>query len=104
MLEYPFISTKVTFTQTRRNIMKSETLQLAGTLDEGTALNVAHLLNAVKGVSKVVISTASKSVDIDFDDDVTSTQELSTLLQQAGFGLKKAAHGEGGMCCGSCGS
>lgn len=83
--------------------MKSETLQLSGTLDESAAMNVARVLNAVKGVSKVAIVTASASVNIDFDDDVTSTQELRTALQQAGFGMKRA-HGEAGMCCGSCGS
>jgi copper chaperone CopZ len=84
-------------------MMKSETLQLSGTLDEASAINVARVLNTINGVSKVAIATASSSVDIDFNEDITSTQELRTLLQRAGFGVKKAAHGEGGMCCGSCG-
>ncbi len=84
--------------------MKSETLQLSGTLDEATAMNVARVLNTINGVSKVAIATASNSVNIDFDDDVTSVQELRSKLDQAGFGVKKAAHGSEGMCCGSCGS
>lgn len=84
--------------------MKSETLQLSGALDEAAAMNVARVLNDIKGVSKVAIATANGSVDVDFDDDVTSTQELRAMLQRAGFNLKKSAHGEGGMCCGSCGS
>jgi copper chaperone CopZ len=84
-------------------MMKSETLQLSGTLDEASAINVARVLNTINGVSKVAIATASSSVDIDFNEDINSTQELRTMLQQAGFGVKKAAHGEGGMCCGSCG-
>jgi len=84
--------------------MKSETMQLLGALDEAAAMSVARALNAVNGVSKVAIVTASASVNIDFDEDVTSTQELRTALQQAGFGMKRAAHGEAGMCCGSCGS
>jgi copper chaperone CopZ len=84
--------------------MKSETLQLAAALDESNALNVARVLNTVNGVSKVAISTAGQSVNVDFDDDVTSAQELRTVLHQAGFSVKKAAHGDGGMCCGSCGS
>ena len=83
--------------------MKSEILQLAGTLDEAAAMNVAQVLNTVKGVNKVAISTAGASVDINFNEDVTSSQELRAILQQAGFAVKKAAHGEG-MCCGSCGS
>ncbi|WP_136417670.1 MULTISPECIES: copper chaperone [Oxalobacteraceae] len=83
--------------------MKSETLSLAGALDEAGALIVARVLNSVKGVSKVGIETAAAKINIDFDDDVTSLQELRTTLQQAGVTLKKVAHGEEGMCCGSCG-
>lgn len=82
--------------------MKSEILQLSGALNEASAINVAQALNGVKGVSKVAIATASASVAVDFDDGITSAQELRAILQQAGFGLKKA-HGEQGMCCGSCG-
>ena len=83
--------------------MKSETLNLLGTLDETAAMVIARVLNAVKGVNKVAIVTAAPSVSIDFDDEVTSVQELRTALQQAGFALKRAGHGEAGMCCGSCG-
>lgn len=82
--------------------MKSETLRLLDAMDEASAMTVARVLNAVKGVSKVSIATASASIAVDFNDDVTSAQELRSALQQAGFGLKKA-HGEQGMCCGSCG-
>ncbi len=81
--------------------MKSETLQLLAPLTDTTALNLARVLNAVEGVSQ--IATASNSVDIHFNEDVTSTQVLRTVLQRAGFDVKKPAHGEEGSCCGSCG-
>lgn len=83
--------------------MKSETLQLSGALDEAAAMHVARALNAAQGVNKVAIATASASVTIEFDDKVTSPQELRMVLQQAGIGVKKPAHGAAGMCCGSCG-
>ena len=83
--------------------MKSETLQLVGTLDETTSTNVTRLLSTVNGVNKVAFSTATGSVNVDFNEGVTSRQELSTVLQRSGFGVKKAAHGEDGSCCGSCG-
>ncbi|HJV52464.1 MAG TPA: cation transporter [Noviherbaspirillum sp.] len=83
--------------------MKSETLQLPGALDEAAAMNVARVLDAVQGVSKITISTANASVTVDFDEAVTSSQALRAALQQAGIGIKKPAHGEAGMCCGSCG-
>lgn len=86
------------------NDMRSETLPLVGTLDESKALDIAHVLKSVNGVSRIAISTASSSVDVDFDEDLTSVQELRAVLQKAGLGKAKPAHGEEGMCCGSCGS
>ena len=80
--------------------MKSETLHLIAPLNETTSSKVVSLLNAVKGVNET-IATGS-SLNIRFDQDVTSTQELSTVLQRAGFDVKKPVHGEDGVCCGSC--
>jgi copper chaperone CopZ len=84
--------------------MKAETIQLSETLDEGSAMHIARVLSAVNGVKKVSVATVNRSVDIDFDGDATSLQELRAALQQAGVGVKKSAHGEEGMCCGSCGT
>jgi len=83
--------------------MKSETLSLAGALDEAGAMTVARVLNDVPGVAKVAIASADAKIAIDFDADVTSLQELRTVLTRAGVGLKKVAHGTEGSCCGSCG-
>lgn len=83
--------------------MKSETLSLSGALDQNGAMDIARALNAVNGVSKVSVTTASASVAVDFNDDITSVQELRATLQRAGFNVKRAAHGTEGMCCGSCG-
>lgn len=82
--------------------MKSETLQLLGGMDDASAMTAAKALNGISGVSKVAIVTASASINVDFDDEVTSVQELRRALQQAGFALKRPAHAEG-MCCGGCG-
>lgn len=83
--------------------MTSETLELNHALDEAAAMVIARVLKSVNGVNKVAISTTNASVAVDFDDDLTSTQEIRSVLKQAGVGLKKPA-GEAGMCCGSCGS
>lgn len=84
--------------------MKSETLSLTGAVDEARAMEIARVLNAVKGVNKIAISTANSSVSVDFNDDLTSVQELRATLEKSGLGKAKPAHGEEGMCCGSCGS
>ncbi|KIF79814.1 hypothetical protein [Noviherbaspirillum autotrophicum] len=82
--------------------MKSETLSLLNSLDKDAAANAARALAAVNGVLKV--SAESAAVNVEFDEDVTSLQELRATLQRAGISVKKPAHGEEGMCCGSCGS
>lgn len=81
--------------------MKSEILSFLSPLDNEGSANAARALSAVNGVLKV--SADAATVTIDFDDDVTSIQELRTTLQRAGVRVKKSAHGEEGMCCGSCG-
>lgn len=83
--------------------MKSETLQLCGKLDHASAVNVARFLRDIRGVSKVAITTATASVNVDFDDGITSAQELRAKLQRAGIRLETLEHAEAGMCCGSCG-
>jgi copper chaperone CopZ len=83
--------------------MKSDSLQLSASLDEAAAVIAARVLKAVDGVSKISIDTAGASIQVEFNEDATSSRELRTVLQRAGFGVKNAAH-EAGMCCGSCGS
>lgn len=85
--------------------MRSETLKLAGTTTQDCADSVMRKLQNVKGVKGVVVVLDNSEVNIQFDEEVTSTQELQNVLTQAGYALstKKSAHGENGSCCGSCG-
>ncbi len=83
--------------------MAIETLKLASTLDEATAIQAAQVLNSVKGVRKLNFLTANASLIIDFDDDLTSLQELRTVLTKAGIKPGGQAHGSPGNCCGGCG-
>jgi copper chaperone len=83
--------------------MKNENLSLAGALDQASAMEAAKVLNSIKGVSKVAITTATGTINVSFDDEITSLQEVRAALERAGFGAKRSGHGEG-MCCGSCGS
>lgn len=84
--------------------MKTENLSLSGALDETRAMEAARVLNTINGVSKVAITTVTGTVNVSFDDEITSLQEVRMALQKAGFAVKRGAHGEEGMCCGSCGS
>lgn len=84
--------------------MKNENLSLSTALDETRAMEAARVLNTINGVSKVAITTVTGTVNVSFDDDITSLQEVRMALQKAGFAVKRSGHGEEGMCCGSCGS
>ncbi|MGV8893059.1 MAG: CCGSCS motif protein [Burkholderiaceae bacterium] len=85
--------------------MRSEALKLAGTTTQDCADRVTRKLQNVKGVDSVVVILENNEVNVQFDEEITSSQELQNVLTQAGYALstKKSAHGENGSCCGSCG-
>ncbi|NMM36960.1 MAG: heavy-metal-associated domain-containing protein [Glaciimonas sp.] len=85
--------------------MRSETLKLTGTTTQVRADSVIRKLQSVKGVSGVVVVLENSEVNIQFDDQATSAQELQNVLVQAGYATSpdKLRHGENGSCCGSCG-
>lgn len=80
-----------------------ENLQFLGSLDENIALAVARTLSEIKGVANVRVSTSARTVAVEFDEDATSLQELESLLNRAGYLVRKPAHGSHGTCCGGCG-
>jgi Cu+-exporting ATPase len=104
MLSYLQRYILIFYRQLRRKKMESQTLQLLDAFNDEGALDIARTLQSVKGVQKVTLTTAAGIVKVDFDGDVTSTQELRAVLQNTGLRVKKPAHGEEGTCCGSCGS
>ncbi|MGV8899804.1 MAG: heavy-metal-associated domain-containing protein [Burkholderiaceae bacterium] len=85
--------------------MRSETLKLAGTTTQDCADTVTRKLQNVKGVNGVVVVLENSEVNVQFDEEITSSQELQNVLTQSGYILstKKSVHGENGSCCGSCG-
>ncbi|NEX61061.1 heavy-metal-associated domain-containing protein [Noviherbaspirillum galbum] len=82
--------------------MRSVLIQLADTLDQTSASTLANALSTVPGIGKVAISTAANNVQVEFDADVTSAQELRAVISRAGFGTTHHAAREG-SCCGGCG-
>lgn len=85
--------------------MRSETLKLTGTTNQNCADSVTRVLRGVRGVGAIEIALESSEVKVQFDDQITSSQELQNVLAQAGYAIstEKSVHGENGSCCGSCG-
>ena len=85
--------------------MRSETLKLTGTTNQNSADSVTRVLRGVRGVGEIEIALESSEVKVQFDDQITSSQELQNVLAQAGYAIstEKSVHGENGSCCGGCG-
>lgn len=86
--------------------MRSETLKLTGTnTSQDCADSVARTLKGVRGVGDIVMGAGNSEVKVQFNDEITSSQELQNVLAQAGFAIstEKSVHGENGSCCGGCG-
>lgn len=86
--------------------MRSETLKLTGTTpSQDCADSVTRVLKGIRGVGEVALGRENSEVKIQFNDDITSSQELQNVLAKAGFAIstEKSVHGENGSCCGSCG-
>ncbi|HEX2529891.1 MAG TPA: heavy-metal-associated domain-containing protein [Burkholderiaceae bacterium] len=89
--------------------MQTEVLKIIGLNNEAGVDKLSAALKAVKGVSDVSVSLAGSKATVQFNDDLTSKQELQTTISRAGFSVDDRSesgghgHGHGGdSCCGSC--
>lgn len=85
--------------------MRSESLKLTGTTNQDCSDSVTRVLRGVRGVGEIEVALESSEVKVQFDDQITSAQELQNVLAQAGYAIstEKSVHGENGSCCGGCG-
>jgi copper chaperone len=84
--------------------MQTETLKVTGMTCDGCTSKVAHALNAIPGVHKVVVSLAAGEAAVRYDEHLTATDQLKSAVKDAGYGvdLSHAAHAQQskGGCCG----
>ena len=84
--------------------MQTEILTVFGVNGEDCAAKVTNALKTVNGVRDVSVSLAARNATVQFDENLTSSQELHATIKRAGYGndSAKPAH-ENGSCCGGCG-
>lgn len=82
--------------------MIHHSLQLANILDVAGVTKVMDALRAVPGVDAVEAMSGERVVEVRFDQNRTSPQELGAVLTRSGYPQQAARHAGGG-CCGSCG-
>lgn len=82
--------------------MMHHRLQLAEPLDVAGVIRVMDTLRALPGVDSVDAASGAKEVEVGFDEQRTSPQELATVLARSGHAIERKPHAGGG-CCGGCG-
>ena len=84
--------------------MQTELLKVSGMTCGGCTSNVTRALKAVSGVSDVQVSLSTGEATVQYDERLTSPDQLKTAVKVAGYGVDAAntaqqPQGKGG-CCG----
>ena len=83
--------------------MQTEQLYVTGMTCGGCTAKVAKALKAIKGVKDVQVSLAISAATVQFDEQLTSTAQIQSAVQRAGYGTagEDAAHGPAAKsgCC-----
>jgi len=84
--------------------MQTELLKVTGMTCGGCASKVTHALKAISGVGDVKVSLAAGEATVQYDERLTSSDQLKSAVEGAGYGvnLTHAAHSHQskGGCCG----
>ncbi len=83
--------------------MQTEILKVTGMTCGGCTSKVTHALEAVSGVDDVKVSLTSGEASVQYDERLTSTEQLKSAVQRAGYTVNadKATLGQQGKggCC-----
>lgn len=85
--------------------MQTEVLNVTGMNSEDCTETVMRALKTIDGVSNVSVSFPNSRAIVQYNEDMTATQEMAAVLEKAGFGIRKveAEKQSCGGCCGKCG-
>lgn len=85
--------------------MTTEHLKITGMTCSGCASNVERTLKSIKGVKDVVVSLSTSEATVEFDELLTSREQLKSAVVKAGYGAESYEnnhhHHKGNSCCGS---
>lgn len=83
--------------------MQTETLNVTGMTCGGCTAKVAKSLKEISGVKDVKVSLSDAAATVQFDERLTSSSQLKSAVQRAGYGTEAAdahSHKAKGGCCG----
>ena len=67
--------------------MQTEIINVTGMTCGGCVDVVTRALVAVDGVHNVNVSLSNNEAKVDFDENLTSTDQLNTAVEKAGYGV-----------------
>jgi copper chaperone len=81
--------------------MQTELLKVSGMTCGGCTGNVTRALKAIAGVGDVNVSLSAGEATVQYDERVTSPDQLKSAVKGAGYGVNvaDAAHQSKGGCC-----
>ena len=84
--------------------MQTELLKVTGMTCGGCTSNVTHALKAITGVGDVKVSLSAGEATVQYDERLTSPEQLKSAVKGAGYGVDttntaQQPQGKGG-CCG----
>jgi len=83
--------------------MASKTLQIRNLVDHNNTPSIMLVLFAINGVSSVDFVPGPNHVNVVFDEELTSPDELASALQRAGHPIStERLPKEKTSCCGGC--
>ncbi len=83
--------------------MQTELLKVTGMTCGGCTSKVTHALEAISGVSDVKVSLTSGEASVQYDERLTSSAQLKSAVERAGYTVNAAkpalAQQGKGSCC-----
>ena len=82
--------------------MQTEILKVTGMTCGGCSSTVTRTLKAMPGVDDVKVSLPAGEATVQYDERLTSRDQMKTAIVGAGYGVDAidAAHARKGGCCG----
>jgi len=72
-----------------RITMQTEQITVSGMTCGGCTRKVTHALKSVSGVSDVKVSLPKGEATVEFDEKRTSSAQLKSAVQNAGYGVER---------------
>lgn len=84
--------------------MQTELLKVTGMTCGGCTSNVTHALKAITGVGDVTVSLSAGEATVQYDERLTSPDQLKSAVKGAGYGVNTTNTAQKpqvkGGCCG----